>query len=106
MRWSDTHVEQCHSKMLHCRNKIGESVLILGSANFTRRNLDNLNLETNLLAKGPTEKVVFLDADHYFDNLWNNKGYQFSIDYKAYEDNSLVRRFLYRFMEATGMSSF
>jgi len=106
VRWSDTHGEQCHSKMLHCRNKIGESALILGSANFTRRNLDNLNLETNLLIKGPTEKVVFLDADHYFDTLWNNKEYQFSIDYKAYEDNSLVRRFLYRFMEATGMSSF
>lgn len=106
VRWLDTHGEQCHSKMLHCRNKTGESILILGSANFTRRNLDNFNLETDLLIKGPTEKVVFQDADHYFDTLWNNKGYQFSIDYKAYEDNSIVRRFRYRFMEATGMSSF
>lgn len=106
VRWSDTHGEQCHSKMLHCQNKAGESTLILGSANFTRRNLDNFNLETNLLIKGPAEKVVFQDAAHYFNTLWNNKGYQFSVGYQAYEDNSIVRRFLYRFMEATGMSSF
>ena len=106
VRWSDTHGEQCHSKMLHCRNKAGESTLILGSANFTRRNLDNFNLETNLLIQGPSEKVVFQDAAHYFDTLWNNKRYQFSIDYQAYEDNSRVRRFLYRLKEATGMSSF
>ena len=106
VRWCDTHGEQCHSKMLYCQKETGENILILGSANFTRRNLDNLNLETNILIKGPDCKAVFQDASHYFNTLWDNQNYQFSTDYTAYEDNSIIRRFLYRFMEATGMSTF
>ncbi|MAV26519.1 MAG: hypothetical protein CMQ05_10425 [Gammaproteobacteria bacterium] len=44
VRWADTHGEQCHSKMLLRRSPSGRSTLLLESANYTRRNLDDFNL--------------------------------------------------------------
>ena len=47
VRWYDTHGEQFHSKMAIIKH--GKEVsLLLGSANFTRRNLNNYNLEANI----------------------------------------------------------
>src|SRR5690606_22542764 len=43
VRWCDTHGEQCHAKLLLHRSA-DHATLIVGSANFTRRNLDDLNL--------------------------------------------------------------
>ncbi len=48
IRWCDTHGEQCHGKYLLLTRASGEAELILGSANFTRRNLDDYNLETSV----------------------------------------------------------
>ena len=51
VRWFDTHGEQFHTKMVAIHKQDGTSVLIIGSANFTRRNLDDYNLETNAVAR-------------------------------------------------------
>src|SRR5699024_7622819 len=48
VRWCNTRGEQCHGKMLILRREEGPALVLAGSANFTRRNLDNYNLETNL----------------------------------------------------------
>jgi hypothetical protein len=106
VRWCDTHGEQCHAKMMHTHHDDGQSTLILGSANFTRRNLDDYNLETDVAIRGGAEAGIFQEAGRYFEAVWGNNPRHFSVGYPAYEDNSLLRRFLYRFMEATGMSSF
>jgi phosphatidylserine/phosphatidylglycerophosphate/cardiolipin synthase-like enzyme len=106
LRWCDTNGEQCHAKMLHTQRQNGESTLVLGSANFTRRNLADYNLETDVVLRGPAQAEVFQKAKRYFETLWDNKHRHFSVEYSAYEDNSIFRRFLYRLMEATGMSSF
>ncbi len=106
VRWCDTHGEQCHAKMMHTHYQEGAHTLILGSANFTRRNLNDYNLETDVAIRGPSEAEIFQSVERYFDALWQNNPKQYSVDYPAYEDKSLLRRFLYRFMEATGMSTF
>jgi phosphatidylserine/phosphatidylglycerophosphate/cardiolipin synthase-like enzyme len=106
VRWCDTHGEQCHAKMMHTHYQEGGRTLILGSANFTRRNLNDYNLETDVAIRGASEAEIFQSADRYFEALWRNNPKPYSVDYSAYEDNSLLRRFLYRFMEATGMSTF
>ncbi|MEM1080242.1 MAG: phospholipase D family protein, partial [Pseudomonadota bacterium] len=69
IRWCDTHGEQCHSKFMLVRTvnpdtdqSIGWTELLLGSANFTRRNLDDFNLETNLLLRSPSRHAAFTDA--------------------------------------------
>jgi len=82
-------------------------VVILGSANFTRRNLNNLNLETDIAVFGPGDIPIFLDVRNYFDVQWGNTdGRKFSVDYIDYSDKSLHRRVLYHWMERTGMSTF
>jgi len=107
VRWADTHGEQCHAKMLSISHQNGDNLLLLGSANFTRRNLDNYNLETDVAVRGKGNSEVFADAASFFDTLWHNReGRQCSLDRAAFADPSLLRKLLYRFLEATGLSTF
>ena len=107
VRWCDTHGEQCHSKMLIAENQSGSSIVVLGSANFTRRNLEDFNLETNVAVHGPRSSEFAADASAYFDLLWNNEpGRRFSVEYEAYAEPSAWKRGFYRFMESTGISTF
>lgn len=106
VRWCDTHGEQCHSKMIIKSNST-QSEMILGSANFTARNLKNYNLETDLLVKGKSQAAVFQDATRYFDTTWSNlNGRQMSVDYAKYADDSRLKYWTYRFMEWSGLSTF
>ena len=107
VRWGNTHGEQLHSKIVLVDYKNGESCLTLGSANFTRRNLDNYNLETNVVVSGKEEERVFRDARDYFTLLWaGDSGRKFSVDYSIFADESLVKKLLYRVIEATGVCTF
>jgi len=107
VRWCDTHGEQCHTKMLLADYRDGTSVLIAGSANFTRRNLEDFNLETNVAIRGNSDGAVLDEAREYFDLVWANEPQrQFSADYSVYADESLIKRGLYRLMERSGISSF
>lgn len=108
VRWCETRGEQCHSKFLMARSADGQANLIVGSANFTRRNLNNLNLETNLVLSGETTQLTALaDAAEWFEMRWHNTDdKRFSVDYEAYADDRLWPQLLYRVMEATGLSTF
>ncbi len=88
MRWCNTQGEQCHSKMILKRDA-QEAELILGSANFTARNLKNYNLETNLRVIGRRNAAVFTDAQQYFNGAWSNlDGRQMSVAMQQYADES------------------
>jgi phosphatidylserine/phosphatidylglycerophosphate/cardiolipin synthase-like enzyme len=107
LRWCDTHGEQCHSKMLLIHRADGTAELLVGSANFTRRNLDDLNLETNVLLAGDAEVAAFVSAATYFERYWSNpSGQYFSQPYAHYADEGWLRYWRYRLMEASGMSTF
>lgn len=107
VRWCYTKGEQCHAKMLLVSGQADRAVLISGSANLTRRNLENFNLETNVVVTGTTADSSIADAQIYFDDAWRNRdNRQYSVEYSHYKDESLWRRGLYRFMEWSGISSF
>jgi phosphatidylserine/phosphatidylglycerophosphate/cardiolipin synthase-like enzyme len=107
VRWCDTHGEQCHSKMLLVDYHNASSVLILGSANFTRRNLDDFNLESDVALRGPRHAPPFDAARAFFEAAWGNESNRsFSVDYARYADASIFKRVLYRAMEASGISTF
>jgi phosphatidylserine/phosphatidylglycerophosphate/cardiolipin synthase-like enzyme len=107
VRWSATHGEQAHTKMFLAEYQNGENMVLLGSANFTRRNLDDLNLETDIAVYTESASLFLRDVRNYIDLLWyNSDGRQFSTDYSEYADNSRLHRLMYRWMEATGMSTF
>ena len=105
LRWYDTRGEQFHTKMVFIEGS-GRSVIILGSANLTRRNLCNYNLELNVLVHGTGHEPVFADASRYYDRIWSNKDGIYTVDYDVYRDDSLIKTIISRIQERSGLSSF
>jgi phosphatidylserine/phosphatidylglycerophosphate/cardiolipin synthase-like enzyme len=106
VRWYRTTGEQFHAKWVLAR--LGDQVVAsLGSANLTRRNLGNYNLEANIEVTLPGNDPLAIDMQDAFDRLWNNEGdTPFTTDFAAYRDESVLRYWRYRVMEATGLSTF
>ncbi|MAF81161.1 phospholipase [bacterium] len=106
IRWCDTHGEQCHTKLLLFR--LGQQqVLMTGSANLTRRNINNYNLETNIVVESAVVIPAMAQAHSFFTEMWTNaRGRIFTAEYEAYADDSLLKTVMYRIQEATGLSSF
>jgi hypothetical protein len=105
VRWYKTHGEQFHSKLTMI-SLPGETVLNGGSANLTRRNLDDLNLETNLEVTAPPDSRVVREASEYFERIWRNQDGVYSLDFKAFAEKSSFKHGVYRFQEWSGMSTF
>ncbi len=106
VRWFDTRGEQFHSKFLAVHYSDGSSTLILGSANYTRRNLDDYNLETNVVVQAATNTSVIASQREYFSRVWNNIDGQRTVGYEAYADESHWRYFVYRVQELLGLGTF
>lgn len=108
VRWCDTHGEQCHTKMMYVQSATERRAsLISGSANFTRRNLENFNLETDVVVTGNDHSPFFNQVSEYVETLWcNATGMRISAEYELYAEHSAIKRTLYRLMEATGISTF
>jgi phosphatidylserine/phosphatidylglycerophosphate/cardiolipin synthase-like enzyme len=108
IRWYRTHGEQFHVKFAQVRE--GAHVwLTLGSANFTRRNLADYNLEANVVVDTPADGELATAVQTWFDTLWNNRaatGIEYTADAEVYADPSQGRYWLYRLMEGTGLSTF
>ena len=86
IRWYDTNKEQFHTKLLYIKgNK--ESTIIGGSGNYTSRNLDDYNMETNLHLKAPNDTKVVEDVDRYFERIWSNKDGTYTADYEKYQNS-------------------
>lgn len=107
IRWCHTHGEQCHNKMLMYRDHAGRSHAVVGSANFTRRNLDDFNLETNVYLYGANDQKALKKLHQVFERHWyNTKGEYYSTEYAEFADESRYKYWLYRFTEATGLSTY
>lgn len=108
VRWYRTHGEQFHTK-LTLIERDQQLIASLGSANLTRRNLGNYNLEANLAVSVSVKSPLAKDMQSYFDRLWNNEGppgTEYTAPFGAFEDDDRARYWRYRFMEATGLSTF
>ncbi|WP_046080262.1 phospholipase D family protein [Halomonas sp. HG01] len=108
VRWCATRGEQCHTKLLMRRTADGSEVeLILGSANFTRRNLDDLNLETSVRLLGPPSLPALADAEAFFTRRWHSTPERTtSRPYDESDAAGAVDVWRYRLMEASGLSTF
>lgn len=105
IRWYDTHGEQFHSKFIYIESE-NTAKLLGGSANFTKRNLDDLNLESNLYMEMSADHPLSKEVAQYFSRMWENDNGQFTVDYSVYEDRALWKKALYRIQETTGLSTF
>jgi phosphatidylserine/phosphatidylglycerophosphate/cardiolipin synthase-like enzyme len=106
VRWYDTHGEQFHSKLAIIKHG-QQASLLLGSANFTRRNLNNYNLEANVSVTAENDAHFIKAAADYFERIWDNRdGKYYTVSYEAYRDQSALKRIVYLIQEYAGLSSF
>ena len=109
VRWADTHGEQYHLKTFSLTNhRNGTGILLLGSANWTRRNLGDLNLEANLLVDNAPR--IMEDFHRYFDTTWNNSdGKIHTLPYDHWREKGLklfVKKGVYQIQERWGAGTF
>jgi len=85
IRWYDTHGEQNHAKIMSITNTEParqKYELINGSANWTGKNLKDINLEANICLKG--SKKVVNKFNTLFDLFWwNSDGMAYTIGYQG-----------------------
>lgn len=107
VRWCATSGEQCHSKLIMIEYTVGDTEIILGSANLTRRNLDNFNLETNVRIIASSTSPLVQQAQSFFDTQWHNAdGATYSHPYEVYAESNPFKTIWYRIGEFTGMSHY
>lgn len=105
IRWYNTQGEQFHSKAtIFLKEK--ETILIGGSANLTRRNIGDYNLETNLKVILAKDTPVATELEQYFSRIWNNEDGEYTLDFERYKENSTIKKAMYYIQEKTGLSSF
>lgn len=109
IRWADTHGEQFHTKAISITNgKKKKHIFMTGSANWTRRNLRNYNLEANVVVRNAP--AVTGKFNNYFDKAWSNAdGMNYTLPYDAWEVKGFARLWktaLYRFQEWSGICTF
>jgi PLD-like domain len=108
VRWYRTHGEQFHSNlaMVYGPEQLWMAV---GSANLTRRNLADYDLEADIAVEVPRESPLAVQTLEYFETLWSNRaglGIEYTADFGYYADPSQLHYWLYRVMEGTGVSTF
>ncbi len=108
VRWYRTHGEQFHAKLVALRTA-NEFWFTLGSANLTRRNLADYNLEANVAVGVAPGAPLASEVGGWFESLWSNSGppaLEYTAEFGAYADAAQGTYWLYRLMESTGMSTF
>ncbi len=105
VRWYDTHGEQFHPKLVFVEGR-AKGVVIGGSANLTRRNLDDYNLETALAVSGPAGSPFVAGVAGYCRRLWENRDGRYTLPQAAYQEALMFKRWRARVQEASGLGTF
>jgi hypothetical protein len=100
VRWCPIEAGTSLPKLLVVRHR-NDLWMNLGSANFTRRNLGDLNLEAGVELRMPAEAPPARAAIDYFAKAWSGAAAQ-----ADFANQSPAAYWRYRFAEATGLSSF
>ncbi len=106
VRWYLTHGEQFHTKLLFIESRGDRADLVLGSANLTRRNLRDYNLETDLHVSGPRTAPVFSEVRGYWRKIWQNADARYTAPYADYADPGRFKKWQYQLQERFGLGTF
>jgi hypothetical protein len=100
IRWARDPPNAPRSSLLLVRHGKDASIYF-GSANFTRRNLRDFDLESTMELRAPAFAALAKTFDEYFAGSWAA-----AAEYHGYADESLPTYWSERFAEATGLASF
>jgi PLD-like domain len=108
VRWYRTHGERFHGAlvMVYGRQRMW---LTLGSAQLTRRSLDDYNLAANVAIELGGSTPLAQQALQYFDTLWANRaalGIEYTADFAAFANPAQLDYWLYRLLEGSGFAPF
>ena len=106
VRWYRTHGEQFSPGFALIRSA-GRSWLMVGTAEFSRRDLEDFNLAAAFIAELPTTAPASNDALSWFNTLWYNRaagGTEYTSDVDVYADASQLGYWRYRVLEVSGGS--
>lgn len=107
IRWYNTGIEQYHTKLLFLAKASGNSIILSGSTNFTKRNLDDYNLENNLWVGVPKDQPLYTEIEDYFTRLWNNEGAEYSLPLENYQsDATWLKYIVFRMQTTLGLTTF
>lgn len=105
IKWYKTHGEQFHTKMVLIKGQ-EKSVIFGGSANLTKRNIGDYNLEADLCISAPNDSKIAQDVESYFNRIWNITEETYTVELKEYQKEPFWKSAFYLFQEWTGFSSF
>jgi len=108
VRWYRTHGERFHPALLLIYGP-HHLWLAAGSAQLTRRDLEDYNLGADATLELGRDAPLARQALEYFDTLWANRappGIEYTADFAVYADPGQSDYWLYRLMEASGLSAF
>ena len=100
VRWCPGGTGASLPKLLVVQHR-NDLLMNFGSANFTRRNLDDLNLESGVELRMPARAAPARAVVEYFNKIWSNAAAD-----ADFADQRPAAYWRYRFAEATGLSSF
>jgi phosphatidylserine/phosphatidylglycerophosphate/cardiolipin synthase-like enzyme len=108
VRWYRTHGERFHGALvvLYGRQRMW---LALGSAQLTRRSLDDYDLAANIAIELPGDAPLARQVSQYFETLWSNRaafGIEYTADFATFADPSQADYWLYRLLEGSGFAPF
>jgi hypothetical protein len=98
VRWQSAGPIDARYVLIRHRNDVW---LDLGSADFTRRSLDDLNLEAGVELHMPARAAAARAATDFFDRAWSSAAV-----YADHADESRENYWRYRLNEATGLGTF
>lgn len=100
VRWCPSEPAEPRPSLLAVRRR-NDMWVNLSSANYTRRNLADLNLEAGVELRMPPRAAAARAISEYFDGLWSGAATD-----SGPADEGMLAYWHYRFAEATGLSSF
>ena len=108
VRWYRTHGERFHTS-LALISGAGRVWLLEGSANLTRRGLEDYNLDADVALEMTRDAPLAEEALGYFETLWSNRaalGIEYTADFAAFADPSQADYWLCRLLEGAGVVAF
>lgn len=87
-------------------NKKDEDIIFTGSSTFSRRNLNNSNLNSNLKIVSNKNSNLNKEVDMFLDNIRNNSKLKYTVDEIEHEDSNIYRWTKYFIVEILGMNNF
>ncbi|HTV51572.1 MAG TPA: phospholipase D-like domain-containing protein [Steroidobacteraceae bacterium] len=108
VRWYRTHGERFAATLVTIADH-DRLWLLTGSANLTRRSLEDYDLDSEVELQMPRSSALAQQVSQYFETLWSNRaplGIEYTTEVGVYADASPVSYWRYRLLEALGLSLF